>query len=444
MLCLRISVFSANILLAFCISTMVILVAYVYIYILSDSAFVSPAIPLVKGHKGGIIMADGVSPASGTSRFLRWRWILYISLFFGWCCYYFCRKSFPSSIPNLIADNGLSKDDVGAISSSFAVAYGLSKFFNSLLSDHVSARKMFSMGLVLSGLGCLLFPFSAGSVPISATLWFMEGVIQGLGWAPCAKLLKVWYPPSQMGTWWSVLSSAGNVAAGVSPLLITYISSAFDWRVTFYIIGVSTVVLGLSVFFTIKDSPSEVGVELAFQKKRMEDVPKHKQESAVRSSSMRWYTVLLYKDLWVASIGYAVLSGVKTSVADWSLLYFMQTASKPQAVAAACVGVMQFGAIVGLLCTGYISDLVMTQVRVILKCVLYHIHVIREPQLPRLQTAPRPRCQPSQCAGRGSRPHQLRWTLVVISEEYALPRVMGGVCSGGTKVCVCTCTVDNL
>ena len=302
------------------------------------------------------------------SLFLRWRWALYVSLFFGWCCYYFCRKSFPSSIPNLIADNGLSKDDVGTISSSFAVSYGFSKFFNSVLSDHVSARKMFSVGLVMSGLGCLLFPFTTRSVPISATLWFAEGVIQGLGWAPCAKLLKVWYPPSQMGTWWSILSSAGSVAAGISPLLITYISSTFHWRISFYIIGVFTFSLGLGVLFTIKDSPSDMGVELTFEKTRKEDPPReHKSTSG--ASSTKWYSVLLYKDLWVVSVGYIVLSGVKAAISDWSLLYFMQTAGKSQAVAAACVGVMQFGAIVGLLSTGYISDLVMTRVREVYQCV---------------------------------------------------------------------------
>jgi sugar phosphate permease len=301
------------------------------------------------------------------SLFLRWRWALYVSLFFGWCCYYFCRKSFPSSIPNLIADNGLSKDDVGTISSSFAVSYGFSKFFNSVLSDHVSARKMFSVGLVMSGLGCLLFPFTTRSVPISATLWFAEGVIQGLGWAPCAKLLKVWYPPSQMGTWWSILSSAGSVAAGISPLLITYISSTFHWRISFYIIGVLTFSLGLGVLFTIKDSPSDMGVELTFEKTRKEDPP-HEHKSTSGASSMKWYGVLLYKDLWVVSVGYIVLSGVKAAISDWSLLYFMQTAGKSQAVAAACVGVMQFGAIVGLLSTGYISDLVMTRKTMATKC----------------------------------------------------------------------------
>lgn len=306
--------------------------------------------------------AVGVSPASGASRFLRCRWTLYISLFLGWCFYYFSRKSFPSSIPNLIADNGLSKDDVGAISSSFAVAYGFSKFFNSLLSDHISARKMFSMGLVLSGLGCLLFPVSTYSVPISATLWFVEGVIQGLGWAPCAKLLRVWYPPSQMGTWWSILSSAGSVAAGIAPLIITYISSTFDWKVSFYIVGGLTIILGLCVFFTIKDSPSDIGVELTFHKTKTENEKFKPTQTNTRLSTLRWYSVLFYRDLWVVSVGYALLYGVKGTVADWSLLYFMQTAGRSQAVAAACVGAMQFGAIVGLFCTGYVSDLIMTPV----------------------------------------------------------------------------------
>ena len=302
-----------------------------------------------------------MSSATGERRFLRWRWSLYVSLFLGWCCYYLCRKSFPSSTPNLTAEAGLGKDDLGIIASSFALSYGFSKFFNSLLSDHVSARKMFSAGLVLSGLGCFLFPGSLDQgVPISAALWFAEGAIQGLGWAPCAKLLKIWYPPSQMGTWWSLLSSAGNVAAGVSPLLFTYISSVFHWRVGFHIIGSLTLVLGLIVFFTIRDTPSEIGVEFDFQKTDQQD----QKQGTTRGSPvpLKWYSVLLYRDLWVASVGYVVLSGVKTAVSDWSLLYFVQVAMKPQAVAAACMGSMQLGAIVGLLCTGYISDRIMTQV----------------------------------------------------------------------------------
>ena len=301
-----------------------------------------------------------VFPSSGASTFFRWRWSLYISLFLGWCCYYLCRKAFPSSVPNLIADNGLSKDDVGTISSSFAVSYGFSKFFNSILSDHVSARKMFSLGLVLSGLGCLLFPLTIHSIPISATLWFAEGALQGFGWAPCAKLLKVWYPPSQMGMWWSMLSSSGNVAAGTSPLLITYISSFFDWKIGFYIIGAFTIVLGMTIVFTIKDSPSDIGVELVFR--RTENTANRKSTSSNTSSSVRWYSVLLYRDLYVVSVGYAVVLVLKTAVVNWSLLYFMQVAGKPQAVAAACMGTMQIGAIVGLFTTGYVSDRVMTQV----------------------------------------------------------------------------------
>lgn len=320
-----------------------------------------------------MVSAVGVSPVSKASKFLRWRWTLYASLFFGWCSYYFCRKSFPSSIPNLIADNGLTKDDIGTISSCFAVAYGFSKFFNSLLSDHVSAKKMFSVGLVLSGLGCIAFPFATHSVPLSASLWFIEGVIQGFGWAPCAKLLKEWYPPSQMGTWWSILSSAGNVAAAISPLLITFLSSVFDWRISFHVIGAVTIAIGVAVLFLMKDSPSELGVELTFQKPKSDEKVK---AEVINSTSLRWYSPILYRDVWVASGVYAALYVIKNAVADWSILYFMQVAGKSQTVAAACVGMMQFGGIMGLLVTGYVSDLVMTSVRRISCCDMLHFSLV--------------------------------------------------------------------
>ena len=305
-------------------------------------------------------IANGM--ATTVSRFIQWRWILYVSLFVGWASYYFCRKAFPASIPDIITHVGLTKDNVGTISSSFAAAYGFSKFGASILSDCVSPRKMFSVGLVLSGLGCLAFPFWAYSVLVSSLVWFMQGLVQGLGWAPCAKLLKLWFPSGQIGTWWSILSSGGNVSAAVAPLLVTFLSSTFDWRASFFAVGTLALVLGVTVMFTITDSPSVLGIEPFQGTEAKEKEEEEVAEKAGKPLKLQWYSVLFQSNLWVASVVYAALCVVKNAVADWSQLYFIQVAHKPQAVAAACMGMMPIGGIMGLLVSGYVSDLFITPV----------------------------------------------------------------------------------
>ncbi len=298
--------------------------------------------------------------------FRKWRWTTYFSIFIGWSFYYFCRKVLPSSMPSLIQDQGFTKDNIGTITSSFSLAYGVSKLVCAILSDHMSSRSMFSLGLVLSGTCCLLFPL-VNSVAVCSTVWFMAGIVQGFGWAPCAKLLKVWYPPSRMGTWWSILSSAGNLAAAVSPILIAYVTSVTSWKFSYYLIGVTTAIIGLLVLSTIKNSPAEIGIQTPFgtsvsDKQTSRDKKSKKSDG---SSGSSWYDVFFIVDIWVCGIVYALVYLFKVGVGDWSQLYFIEVAGKSQTVVAGCIGMMPIGGLVGNLVLGYVSDLIITPVSIL-------------------------------------------------------------------------------
>ena len=265
---------------------------------------------------------------------------------------------------NLIQDNGFSTDDIGMIISSFAVAYAISKFVCALLSDHVSSKRMFSFGLVLTGACCVVFPLSK-NVTVSSAIWFIEGLLQGLGWAPCAVLLKKWFPPSQMGRWWSVLSSSGNIAGAVSPFLFTSLSTVWNWKFNFYLFGTATVFVGVSVLFTMKDSPSDIGGITSFSSVNGKE--ENSQEKGTRVEPTRkWYEVFLLRDLWIASAIYAMLYLIKNGNLNWSQLYFIQVAGRSETTAAAIVGMLQVGGIAGNMVMGYISDLFLTAVSVML------------------------------------------------------------------------------
>ena len=284
------------------------------------------------------------------------------------------RRILPSSTSSLIQHQGFTREDIGMIISSFSSGYGVSKFLSSILSDHCSPRKLFSIGLMLSGFSSILFPVAKNAWTASL-VWLLTGVLQGCGWAPCAVLLKSWYPPSHLGRWWSILSSAGNVATAMSPLIIIYISSVSDWTTSYYVCGLATFTVGCIVFMSIKDNPSEIGVKINFGDASASATTTTKEDSHRKSkdqsSKHSWYSVFFIYDLWIVGVVYACVYAVKDSLLGWSLLYFTEVSGKSKESAAACTGVTQVGGLLGNIVIGSLSDAFITPVSLLILTVLH-------------------------------------------------------------------------
>lgn len=77
----------------------------------------------------------------------------------------------------------------GMITSSQALAYAISKFISGVLSDQISARWLFSIGLFMVGGINVVFSWSS-TVAVFSALWFLNGLGQGLGWPPCGRVLR--------------------------------------------------------------------------------------------------------------------------------------------------------------------------------------------------------------------------------------------------------------
>lgn len=102
----------------------------------------------------------------------------------------------------------------GLITSSQSAAYAISKFVSGVLSDQMSARWLFSSGLLLVGLVNVVFSWSS-TVPVFAALWFLNGLAQGLGWPPCGKILRK-VSASSKPVWTGIQDPKGHMG---TPLL---------------------------------------------------------------------------------------------------------------------------------------------------------------------------------------------------------------------------------
>lgn len=276
---------------------------------------------------------------------------IFATMFIGYGCYAYNRKSVSYALPKLM-ETGLQKSEAGLIISSQNMAYAISKFLGGILSDRMSSRVLFSMGLLFSGLATLIFSASY-SVGAFTSLWFLNGFAQGCGWPACAKVLRQWFSPVQFGTWWSVMSASANISGGISPFISAFLILNYGWRFSLCVAGVVSIILGIISMFCITNSPTDVGLESFAESKKKKDADSSGDDEAKVADILR------SPFLWLVSFCYMIVFCAKTSTVDWSQLYLMDDCGQTQFVGSAFVSSVETGGFFGGILAGYLTDWVL-------------------------------------------------------------------------------------
>ncbi|CAF96063.1 unnamed protein product, partial [Tetraodon nigroviridis] len=272
---------------------------------------------------------------------------IFTCMFVGYALYFFNRKTFSFVMPSVMEEIELDKEDLGLITSSQTMAYAISKFVSGVLSDRISARWLFSAGLFL--VGGINIAFSRSStVAAFSLLWFINGLGQGCGWPPCGKVLRKWFEPSQFGTWWSMLSCSMNLAGSLGPILATLLLQYYDWRTVLTMSGTVCAAFAFVCLLFVKNEPKDVGLP------NIE--PSAKKGSTSGPSECTLADFLLSPFLWVLSLCYLVVFGVKTAATDWGQLFLMQEKGQTALMGSTYMSALEVGGFVGSLASGFLTD----------------------------------------------------------------------------------------
>ena len=300
------------------------------------------------------------------------RFQVFLSAAIGWGFCYLCQRTLPSAIGYMIPsqeglhsdprDTVFSKEEYGHLQNVFVIAYSSSILLGGFLSDHFDPRILFFLSLCMSGMLCTIFPLTVGSPLLNSFVWFFFGAFEGLGWPATAKMVKRMYTPAELGVWWSFLSCASNIAASISPLLVSYIVENSNWQTSFYVTGLIPIILLLPLSMIFKTSNSS----------------KHQTSTKPQSSANhKWYQVFLVSTLQLIIVVYIILWVAKSSVNNWAQLYLQEVCQQCMLVIpsvffiihactfflivivprkALAVSLMQFGGAVGKLTSGNLSS----------------------------------------------------------------------------------------
>lgn len=276
-----------------------------------------------------------------------YRGTIFLAMFVGYTLYYFNRKTFSFVMPSIMEEIKMDKDDLGMITSSQSLAYAISKFISGVLSDQLSARWLFSIGLFFVGGINVVFSWSS-TVAVFSTLWFLNGLGQGLGWPPCGRVLRKWFEPSQFGTWWAILSCSMNMAGSVGPIIASVLSQSCSWRTILSVSGVTCVLTSFLCLLVIKNEPKDVGLP------NIEAAAKKSKGGSSSESTLAEFLLSPY--LWLLSVSYLVVFGVKTACSDWGQLFLIQDKGQSTLMGSSYISALEVGGLLGSIAAGYFSD----------------------------------------------------------------------------------------
>ena len=297
-------------------------------------------------------------PVQIKKEYTYWRWRIFYSMFFGYAFYYLTRKSFVFAVPFIMNDLGYNKGELGMVTTISALAYGMSKFFSGVLSDHSNARYFMSFGLIMTGICNILLGFSS-ALWLFILFWGLNGWFQGFGWPPCARLLTHWYSRSERGSWWSSWNVSHNVGGALIPLVVGVVAEYFHWRFALYIPGIICIAVGFLLMERLRDTPRSLGLPLIEQYRHEPVVPSEKGDDTEvtgrKIMSDVWNYVLTNPYIWILACASFFVHVIRGGM-DWAPSLFIETREYSPFIATSCVTFFEIGGFVGSLLAGWSSD----------------------------------------------------------------------------------------
>lgn len=286
-----------------------------------------------------------------------WRLHLMIVSYIGYAVFYFTRKSFNFVMPEMLADLGITKADIGMVGTAFYLTYGASKFLSGIIGDRSNPRWFMGLGLIMTGVVNILFGLTS-SIPVFIALWMVNAFFQGWGWPPCSKILNTWYSRNERGFWWSIWNTSHNIGGAIIPILSGSVALWLGWRYGMIIPGVIAIVVGLLLCFLLRDRPRSMGLPTVGEWRNDQVEIAHEEQGLGLS---RW-TILkeyIFKNniIWVLALSYAVIYVIRTGINDWGNLYLIETHHYDLLTANATVMMFEIGGFFGAIVAGWGSDL---------------------------------------------------------------------------------------
>ena len=261
-------------------------------------------------------------------RFRRSAWCYLVFFALLYSSAYCVRHNLSNAGELLIQQFGITKAQVGILTSTLFWTYGIGQLINGRLSDRFGPEKFIVLcvaGSIVVNLLVSLQNSFAGMV----ALWGVNGYIQSMAWAPGVALLTRWWPHKERGFATGFLfafTGFGQAASILSVSLAMRFVGVMGWRAVFVLPAAFPLAALVLYLIFARTSPHLVGLK-----------PFEEEDGAARSQEEEMILIVqtrgtLYPYRYVLSdphfftwIGIIFLIGIiRHGLSTWAPVYFVE------------------------------------------------------------------------------------------------------------------------
>jgi OPA family glycerol-3-phosphate transporter-like MFS transporter len=295
-------------------------------------------------------------PAEVDRLYPRYRWRIFESAYIGYATFYIVRNNLGVVSKEMGAALGYDKSTIGNIVAVSAMAYGIGKFLMGYLSDRSNPRKFIAVGLLLTAFVNFVFG-AVHNYHAQLALWTLNGLIQGMGYGPCARGLGHWYTYKERGTIFGIWNTAHNVGGGLVGVIAAYCAKYYGWTSAFYVPGGIACVAAVYLFWRMRDTPQSVGLPPIEEYKNEyppEEKIKHERELSFRELFVAY--ILTNKFLWLIAVANFFVYIARYAMIDWGPTYLKETKGASILDGGFSTTLVEFSGAAGMLLMGWLSD----------------------------------------------------------------------------------------
>jgi MFS family permease len=183
-------------------------------------------------------------------------WITVFVFWLGWVFMYADRTVLTPVMKDIQTEFGLSATQLGLLSSAFFLAYALLQIPAGILGDRIGRKKVLVPGFILFG----IFTAVTGTVKSWYAL-LASRIVTGLGegtyYGPQYAISSEQIPKAQRSLGSAIINSgmAFGIALGLMASSYMAYTLGLGWRTPFYLMAVPTILVGLLIWWLIRETP---------------------------------------------------------------------------------------------------------------------------------------------------------------------------------------------
>ena len=286
----------------------------------------------------------------------RLRWQILEATFIGYATFYFVRNNLPVVSKEMGQALHYSKSQIGDLLALTAIAYGVGKFVMGAWSDRSNPRYFMPAGLLATAFCNFAFG-AASSYPVHLLLWTLNGLAQGMGWAPCGRSLSHWYSVRERGTVFAFWNIAVNVGGGLTGLIAAYSTAWMGWRSAFYVPGALAVLCAIYLMVRLRDTPQSVGLPPVEEYRNdYAGEGERNPEAELGTRDLLVHYILKNRYLWLFAAGNFFVYISRYAMLDWGPTYLKEVKHASLEQGGISTASYELGGIFSVLLMGWLSD----------------------------------------------------------------------------------------